>query len=346
MSNLTLEDIAKKAGVSRSTVSRVVNDQPNVKEDVRAKVQEVIAETGYRPHAAARSLASRRTQVIGLVIPSMVHTLFTDPYFPRLTEGIALACNETNYTLSLYLFTSKQDEDELFPRLTSRGLLDGLVIQATNLQDTLFAKYRQGAIPFVIVGKPPEEARVSYIDVDNVAGAYSAVTHLISLGRRRIATITGPLETGAGSDRLEGYQNALIERGLTINKDLIVEGDFTEIGGFNATQKLLPFNFDALFIASDVMGLGALRALREAGKSVPKDVALVGYDDLPPAIMADPQLTTIRQPIKRIGIQAVDILLEIISNGPQPPRRVILGTELVIRESCGQHAQYLQRINP
>ncbi len=335
MANLTLEHIAELAGVSRSTVSRVVNDQPNVKDEVRERVKLVITETGYQPHAAARSLAARRTNIIGLVIPSAVHTLFSDPYFPRLTEGISQASNKADFTLSLFLFDSQDRERKMYPRITRKGLLDGVLVQATHIDDEIFTWLANGNIPYVVVGRPADTATMNYVDVDNRSGAQMAVTHLIRLGHRKIATVTGPLSTQAGKDRLAGYRNALSERGLPYDERLTAEGDFTEDGGYYATQRLIPHEPTALFVASDMMAIGALRALREAGLSVPEDVAIVGFDDLPPATLADPQLTTIRQPIRRLGIKAVEILLDIIDNPQGPLQQVIFNTELIIRASCG-----------
>ncbi len=337
MANLTLEDVARLAGVSRSTVSRVVNDHPNVKDEVRARVKSVISETGYQPHAAARSLAARRTNIIGLVIPSAVHTLFTDPYFPRLTSGIAQASNDADFTLSLFLFNSQDYERSMYPRITRKGLLDGVLVQATHIDDEIFTWLGMGNIPYVVVGRPAGTSEMSYVDVDNRSGAHMAVSHLIRLGHRKIATITGPLNTQAGKDRLAGYHNALNDRGIPSDTRLTSEGDFTENGGYHATQRLIPYKPAALFVASDMMAMGALRALREAGLSVPEDVAIVGFDDLPPATLADPQMTTIRQPIRRLGIKAVEILIDLIDHPQSPPQQVIFNTELVIRDSCGDN---------
>ncbi len=335
MANLTLEDIAKLAGVSRSTVSRVVNNHPNVKDQVRERVRAVISETGYEPHAAARSLAARHSNIIGLVIPNSVHTFFTDPYFPRLTEGVAQASNEANFTLSLFLFNSQEDERRMYPRITRKGLLDGVLIQATHIDDEIFAMLRNGNIPYVVVGRPADTAGLSFVDVDNVTGAHQAVSHLVRLGHRRIGTITGPINTGAGKDRLEGYRKALNERGIPIDENMITEGDFSEMGGYLAAQQLIQHNPTALFAASDMMATGALRAARAAGLAVPEDIALVGFDDLPPATLNTPQLSTIRQPIRRLGIKAVEVLLDLIKHPTMPPQKVVFNTELVIRDSCG-----------
>lgn len=345
MQNLKLEDIAQLAGVSRSTVSRVINNHPNVSDSVRQRVLEIISQTGYQPNLAARSLASQRSNIIGLVIPRSVSNLFIDPYFPRLTQGVAQACNESNYTLSLFLFHTKEDEHNLFPRISRPGLVDGIILQSTNAGDGLVQQLNQSRIPFVIAGRPMEVSDVSYVDVDNITGAYSAVRHLVLQGYRRIGTVTGPLNSTAGQDRLEGFKRALSESHLDYDEQLYIESDFTEGGGYYAAQRLLLQEPDALFIASDTMAFGALRAIREAGLAVPDEIALVSFDDLPIASRANPPLTTIRQPIRYLGIKLVETLLDILENGPNPPRRVIFGTQLVIRESCGANRSAPERLS-
>jgi LacI family transcriptional regulator len=331
---LTVEQIAKLSGVSRSTVSRVINNHPNVKPTVRQRVMEVIAETGYHPNPAARSLASQRSGIIGLVIPRAVQSLFTDPYYPRLTQGVAQACNANDYTLSLFLFHTEDEEQKLYPRVLRTRLTDGLIVSASQIGDPLIPQLINNNVPFVMVGRPNDLPGVSFVNVDNVVGVYTAISQLIRLGYKRIATITGPLNTTVGLDRRQGYLDALNDRNRSINEMLIMEGDFTELGGYSAMQRLIPQQPDAVFIASDTMAFGALRALREAGLSVPDDVAVVGFDDLPMSSSSDPPLTTVRQPIRRVGALAVETLIDILTNGPEPPRRVTLSTELVIRSSC------------
>ncbi len=336
MPDLTLEDIAKQAGVSRSTVSRVVNGYPNVREDVRKRVLEVIQNTGYHPNAAARTLASQRSWTLGLVLPHSVSFFFTDPYYPHLTKGIAQACNQYNYTLALFLVGTKEDEEKIFPRVARKGLLDGVLVQAGHHGDQqIIGLLVDSKMPLVVAGRPFRSDNVSYIDIDNVNAAHNAVRHLIQIGYRRIGTIAGPAHSTVGLDRKEGYLKALKERGRDVDEALIVEGDFTEAGGYYAMQKLLFAKPDAVFAASDIMAIGAMRAAREAGLSIPKDVAFVGFDDLPIATLSDIQLTTVRQPVIQFGIKAVELLLDLIENGLHPPRRIIMDTELIIRDSCG-----------
>lgn len=332
---LTLEQIAELANTSRSAVSRVVNHQNGVKPEVRERILQVITETGYQPNAAARSLASRHSNIIGLVIPRTVQSIFTDPYFPRLIQGIAQACNDKDYTVSLFILHTEDEEQKLYPRVVQRSLVDGVIITSSVINDPLITQLEKNKMPFVVIGRPDHAAQASYVDVDNVNGAITAVSHLYLLGRRRIATITGPLNTVAGIDRRQGYIDALNGRSHPVDPNLIVEGDFTESGGYAAMQRLLPHQPDAIFVASDVMAYGALRALREANLTVPGNVAVVGFDDLPTATTFDPPLTTVRQPIRRTGALAVETLIDLLETTITPPRRILLDTFLVVRGSCG-----------
>jgi len=334
--NLTLEDIAKQAGVSRSTVSRVVNESPDVRETVRKRVLDVIQGAGYQPHAAARALASQRSGTIGLVLPHSVSFFFTDPYYPHLTKGIAQACNQYDQTLALFLVGSKEDEEKIFPRLARKGFLDGVIVQSGHHgEQWIIGRFLDAKLPMVIAGRPFRADNVSYIDIDNVSAASMAVSHLIQLGRKRIALITGPTNSTVGIDRKQGYLKAITDRGREVDEALITEGDFTEAGGYYSMQRLLLAKPDAVFAASDIMALGAIRAAREAGLRVPDDLAVVGFDDLPIATVSDIQLTTVRQPVVQFGAKAVEVLIDLIENGIDPPRHIILDTELVIRDSCG-----------
>ena len=335
---LTLEKIGELAGVSRATVSRVINNHPNIREEVRQRVLDVIATTGYQPNQAARSLASNRTGLVGLVVPRVMQTLSTDLYYPRLLEGVSQACNENQHTLALFIFHTEAEEQQLATQVMRQGFLDGVIVAGLHPDDSLNYLLNSSK-PVLVIGEPLDYPQASFVDADNRAGAYTAVSHLISLGHRRIATITGQLEMAAGQQRRQGYLDALQENSLPIEEALIRPGDFDQAKAYQATLELLPYNPDAIFVASDSMALSTLQALADAGLQVPQDIAVVGFDDLTlgdtavPYIL--PPLTTIRQPIRRMGVLAVETLLDIIKNPQAPPRRVILPTELIVRQSCG-----------
>ncbi|MGC9399487.1 MAG: LacI family DNA-binding transcriptional regulator [Anaerolineae bacterium] len=330
----TLEEIAARSGVSRSTVSRVVNNDPHVSKKTRQKVMNIIREMNYRPNVAARSLAAGRTQVLGLVIPIGVSMLFTDPYFGILIQGVSAQCMSRDHTVMLWL-AEPAYERRTIHQMLANSLIDGVIVSSMLIDDPIVEALREAEMPFVLVGRYPGECDVSYVDVDNRASARQIVNHLLRLGHQRVGTITGPLDTIAGADRLKGYREALTLHRLPFDPALVAEADFTEEGGYYAMQQLLSQQPQAVFVASDTMAVGALRRLEEADLSVPQDVALAGFDDMPFAARSRPPLTTVRQPIRRLGSTAVDILIDLVEHPDSDSQHVILPTELVIRESCG-----------
>lgn len=336
MKRLTLEEIAKIAGVSRATVSRVVNDHPNIRAEVRQRVQEVIDQTGYEPNRAARSLASNRSNIIGLFKPLVgLSDLFIDPYYPKLMNGISRECNDLDYVLSLFIFENREEERKKFKSIINGGLIDGMILTASSIDDPYVPLLKERNIPFVMVGRAPKGADVSFVDAENIAGGYLAASHLIRTGYKRIACIAPDLNTAVGEDRLAGFMNAFKERQIEVDPALIIEGDFTFKGGATAMRQLLPMKPDAVFSGSDAMALGAMQAAQEAGLRVPDDIAFVGFDDFPAASNASPPLTTIRQPVEQTGSIAVRTLIDIIDTGSSIARSTILPVELIIRGSCG-----------
>jgi len=333
LNSLTLEDIAKKSGVSRSTVSRVINDHPNVSKKVRERVQEVISQTGFQPHAAARTLVSNHSWTCGLILPRTINSFFTDPYYPSLIQGIAQACSKQDYTFSLFLMGDKEDEEKMFSRVSRRGFMDGILFQSDQIGDMLIDRLVDSGMPLVVLGRPFQENKVSYVDIDNVESVEAAVDYLFQTGHKCIGTITGPLNTTVGIDRKRGYANSLKKNGIEFDESLVVEGTFTEESGYQGMKKLLPGKPDAIFAASDQMALGAIRAIKEYGLSIPQDISVIGYDDFPLPIPPAISLTTIRQPINKFGNEALNLLLDIIKNKYEQPKKVVLKSELIIRES-------------
>lgn len=336
----TLEEVASRAGVSRATVSRVVNGSPKVSPDIRRDVEVAIAALGYVPNRAARSLVTRRSGSIAVVITEPTGRLFSDPFFPRLLRGISAALSAKDLQLVLLMPASPADTERTADYLAA-GHVDGALLVSLHGDDPLPERMARAGIPFVLGGRPVRGTGTSLVDVDNRGGARSAVAHLVETGRRVVATIAGPADMGAGVDRLAGYRDALTEAGIALDDRLVEVSDFSQEGGAAAMERLLKARpaIDAVFAASDLMAAGALSILDAAGRRVPADVALVGYDDSPVALSVRPQLTSVRQPIEEMGAEMARLLVAAVDE-PQPiQRRVILATELVRRASSGGRRQ-------
>lgn len=333
---ITIEEIARMAGVSRSTVSRVLNNHPSVRSQVRERVLGVIREQDYAPNAAARSLASNRSRVISLVIPRSAAQIFSDPFFPLIIQGISEAAAAMGYFLMLSMLTAEMEHGFYNQVLRGRHV-DGVLIVSSDIDDPLLPLLMRDQTPLVLIGRHPYLGGLDWVDVDNREGGRLATAHLIGLGHRRIGTITGPLGMVAGLDRRDGYKQALSEAGITIDPALIVEGDFTQESGYRAMKRLLslPAPPRAAFIASDAMAFGALRATNEAGLRVPEDLAIVGYDNVPMSAYTTPPLTTVAQPIIELGVAAVQALVRQLEPAPQPGPLARLPARLVVRASCG-----------
>ena len=334
---MRLEDIARRAGVSRSTVSRVINNEPYVDSQTREKVMQVIEQVGFVPNPGARMLVTQRTQVLGIVIirptPAVV---FEDPhFFPEMLQGIVQVTQACDYATLLWLGYSSEDQTTLSERVLKNRLMDGLVITSTTATP-LISHLLAMQIPFVMVERPTRfEEQISYVSVDNVLAGRTAVEHLINVGRRRIGIISGPFDSTDGRDRLQGYKDALMMSSIPFDPDLVVEGSFSRRSGYLGMKALIKHDVDAVFAASDTMAVGALDVLQEAGRRVPDDVALVGFDDLPIAREVEPALTTIRQPIQQKGWQATRLLIDLLEGLVEGPKQILLPTQLVIRQSCG-----------
>jgi LacI family transcriptional regulator len=338
---VNLETIARLAGVSRSTVSRVVNDDPRVSDAVRARVEAIIRDHHFQPNAAARSLASRRTRILGLRIPDAAETFVGYPYFAQLTQGVSDACNAIEHDLLLMMENDNLPEtvEKLYRRVIRGRHVDGVVVGSSLVADPLVERLHAERFPMIVVGHYPTIPDVSFIDVDNRGGVREAVLHLVEHGCRRIATISGQGHIRHAIDRTAGYQEALEEAGIAADPNLIHEGVFTEAGGYRAMKAVLeaagPNRPDAVFVASDAMAVGARFALDEAGIRVPDDIKVIGFDGLDTYEINWPSLSTVRQPVTEQGTEAVNALLARIERPNDPPIHTWLPTTLIRRGSCG-----------
>ncbi|MEV5827766.1 LacI family DNA-binding transcriptional regulator [Spirillospora sp. NPDC052242] len=328
----TLEEVAARAGVGRGTVSRVINGSPRVSAQARAAVLAAIDELGYVPNRAARTLVTRRTDTVALVVAESDQRLFGEPYFAGIIRGIGNGLADTGLQLLLAMARSPAEYARLENYLTPQHV-DGVLLTSLHAEDPLPAKLEAAGVPTVLGGCPPGVSPVSYVDVDNRSGAREAVGHLISGGRRRIATIAGPQDMGAGIDRLTGYRDALAAAGLP---ECVAFGDFGEASGITAAEELLARDpeLDAVFAADDPMALGALRVLHRMGRRVPDDVAVIGFDDSAAAPLADPPLSSVHQSLEEMGVEMARLLVSRIRGETVAEPVVILKPHLVLRESA------------
>lgn len=331
----TLEIVAELAGVSRATVSRVVNRSPKVSPEVVAAVNKAISALGYVPNRAARTLVTRRTDTIVLIMHERPDTVFEDPFFANVLRAVNAALSSTD--LQLVLLHARGDQQrERALRYVCNGHVDGALLISHHSDDPMPTAISAAGIPMVAMGRPVSERRVDYVDADNVGGGREAVRHLVAAGRRCLATVAGPMDMSPGVDRLRGYVDATRAVELEDAATRVAYGDFTEAAGYREMKQLLDRTpqIDGVFVASDLMGIGALRALHDLGRRVPEDVAVVGHDDAPLAAYADPPLTTIRQPTELLGHEMVRLLLHRLADPDGDPESVILPTELVVRSSA------------
>jgi len=335
-----MDQVAEAAGVSRATVSRVINGAPSVDAKIREMVQRAIAETGYVPNLAARTLVTRRTNSVALVISeperpgdtSFLNRVFTDPYFGRITAGATGALRP--HDIHLVIIPTDAGDHHHVIRYLRQGHVDGVLLISSHEHDPLPRQVHDLGIPAVVSARPAQPIATSFVDVDQRLGARLAAEHLLARGCRRLATISGPLDIPAGLDRLEGFRSYLAGRGLP--EPPSAEGDFTRAGGEECARRLLSRHpeVDGLFVASDLMAEGALRAVQDLGRRVPDDLAVIGFDDSSAALDCRPLLTTVRQPVEEMAAEMAELLLAHIAAPGRLPRSVIFQPTLVVRESA------------
>lgn len=335
----TLDQVAAAAGVSRSTASRAINGEARVSPATVEAVADAVRALGYSPNRAARSLVTRRTGSVALVVPETGSRIFSDPYFGEILDGVTRGLAASPLQLVILVATDPRDVGQMV-RYLRHGQVDGALVVSHHRDDHLPEELSALGLPVVLGGRPVErdgaliEGRIPYVDVDNRGGARLAGEHLTAIGRTRLGTVTGPLDMPAGVDRRDGWHDALAAAGFDAGVE--AEGDFTVDGGYAATERLFARHpdLDGVFVASDLMATGALQALRALGRRVPEDVAVVGFDDFVLAASAVPSLTTVHQPSAEVGLRMATILLDLLAGRPVPQQREVLPTRLVVRDSA------------
>ncbi len=332
MRKLNIDDVARLAYVSRSVVSRVLNNRPNVSKEARARVQAVIKKYNYRPSATARSLATDRNYEISILAPRKKDDVFANGFWSLLFLGISEACIRRGYHVSLNMI-AKEAEAEINDRILNGHSLDGYILIGEEVADRTLPALKQRGLPVALVGNAPSYPELRSVDVDNVEGGHKATMHLLRLGHRRIAAIQGPLSTQEAVDRFEGFLRAHREVGIDVDSSLCMEGDYSQQGGHDCMQQLLGQKPTAVMCSSDAQASGALLAAHRAGISVPKDLSVIGYDDLPSARFTIPPLTTMRQPIYKMGERVAGIVLNQIEETEEDAVHDHLQAVLVERET-------------
>ena len=326
----TIVDVARAAGVSDATVSRVLNGYTHVRDDTRRRVLLAMSDLGYVAHPSARALASGRSQVIGLLTQEVANA-FSHAVISGVDEQVA----EYDYDFLLCTTHTRREKEAGYVARLSHGMVDGLVIVLPRGLPDYVEQLKADAFPFVLIDYDADAPGCTVVNATNRSGARIAIRHLLDLGHRRIGFITGRPNVGATTERLAGFREAMAEAGLEVPDADIVPGTFMEPGGYAAAMTLLcrPAPPTAIFASSDAAAIGVLRAARELGRSVPGDLSLVGFDDIPEASHLTPTLTTVRQPLSAMGRIAVRQLMAMLDDPRQPPTRLVLETELIIRES-------------
>jgi DNA-binding LacI/PurR family transcriptional regulator len=331
----TLEAVAARAAVSRSTASRVLRGHSNVSNEARAAVQKAAAELAYTPNRAAQSLVTGRSDSVAFYVDESEDRLFSDPYFLGVLRGTQAAIARAGMQL-VFSVASTPEDNKRFLHYAAGRHVDGVLLLSLHGKDRLPLQLERLGIPTVLSGRPLfGQRRLYFVDADNVGGGMLATKHLLDSGRKVVATITGPQDMCAGQDRLEGFVATLADRGLPMRDDLVAEGSFTIASGYDAMTRLLAAepSIDGVFAASDLTAIGAMRAVEASGRRVFDDVAVVGFDDIGEAQTLTPPLTTVRQPIGEIGRTMADLLLRRMA-GERATRATILPVELVKRASA------------
>jgi DNA-binding LacI/PurR family transcriptional regulator len=332
----TLEEVAAAAGVSRATASRVLRGDSKVSDRAREAVLAAAEEISYVPNLAARSLVTGRSDSIAFLVEETEERMFADPFFLGMLRSAQEAVADAGLQL-VFTVMNRVEDQQRFLAYAAGGHVDGVLLLSLHGQDHLPQRLEALGVPTVLSGRPLSGGRTLwYVDADNLGGGRLATEHLLASGRRQVATVTGPLDMCAGQDRLAGYREAVVAGGRPYDESLVSVGDFTAAGGHAAAVALLERRpeVDAIFAASDLAAIGVVRALRESGRTVGEDVAVIGFDDIPAAAEQEPPLSTVRQPIAALGTAMTRLLLDRIEERGDRPRRTVLPVELVLRATA------------
>lgn len=331
-----IKEVAKKAGVSVATISRVLNHPETVAPAKKAHVEEIMKEMNYKPNAFARGLNLNRSRTIGLLMPGL-----TNPLYPEIAEGVEKVAREKGYSVFLCNTEGSLEKETEHVNLLLEKRVDGLILVASELSDRKLLKLKKDQIQMVHLGRSRGGAGIPMVYTDYKMGGYLATKHLLDMGHRRIAMIRGRKDHPVDDEKMEGYKNALEEYGVNLEPDLILTGGEDVEGGSIATNKLLSKGDipQAIFAGNDLMAIGVMEALKRKGISIPRKIAVVGFDDIKPTAYVEPKLTTVSQPVHKMGLMAARLLFENLQDErkiEESQPEIYLQPKLKIRKSCGQ----------
>jgi DNA-binding LacI/PurR family transcriptional regulator len=333
---VTIKDVAKLAKVNPSTVSRVIANNPVISQETRQKVLTVMAELNYYPNLVARNLVSRITKTIGVVMPRSAEDLFLNPFFPEILRGISAIARRDGYDILLATGETEEEEKETILRMVHGRRVDGLILLVSRVENQLGDSLKSTDFPIAIVGKPLHDLGLCWVDNDNVEAAYKGTQHLLKLGHRTIGCITGPLEFVVTLDRLLGYQKALMEFGVEYDKELVIQGEFSQKGGHEAMNALLAVEprITAVLVFDDLMAFGAIQQAKEQGRIVPVDISIIGFNNTPLSNFVSPPLTTVEIFPYQLGKRVTELVIQRIENPDDKEQHDYVGTNLILRQSC------------
>ena len=333
--SITIQDIAKMANVSTTTVSRVINNKTEgVSEATREKILKIIHDTGYKPNSLARGLITKKTKTIGLIIPDI-----TNPFFPELARGVEDMANKNGFNVFLCNTDDDPSKEKKYIDALKEKYVDGIIFTvSSNPNREHINELLKCGIPIVMMDRELEDSDVKCVYIDNLEGGYIATKYLINLGHKKIGCITGPLKSKSAIDRYKGYEKAMLESGISINKDLVIESNYKIEGGILATNKLLNNSeVSAIFTCNDIMAYGAYKVIKQRGYSVPQDISIVGFDNIYISNMMEKELTTIDQPTYSMGATATKMLIRSINGERINKKHICFKPKLIIRESADKN---------
>lgn len=341
----TIKDVAAKAGVSPSTVSRVVTNHPRISEKTKRKVRLVMEELGYHPNVLARSLAKKSPESIGILIPSSTAEFFMNPFFPEVLRGISDMARTAGFDLLLSTSDSGKEDVSSLRRMIHGKRIDGVILLSSRMHDPLLEVVQESPFPVTLIGRPEQDESICWVNNDNIKACYEATEYVIKQGHERVGFIGGDPELLVTKDRIAGYTQALEAYGIPLDPKLILPSTFVEQGGYLAMMRLLALSDrpTAVVTADDVLAFGAIRAAGEFGYSLPEDLSIIGFNNIKLSEMSNPSLTSVNVYIYDLGWQAADLLFKQIQDPNFGFEHRIVPTELVVRNSCGPYTKQTGR---